>query len=60
MEHIMDLQCGKQTDGRGRTDGHTHTGVEKKSLRRLMYTASRSPKSRVSVHLALTVINCLT
>lgn len=56
----MDLQCGKQTDGRGRTDGHTHTGVEKKSLRRLMYTASRSPKSRVSVHLALTVINCLT
>lgn len=58
VEHIMDLQCGKhrQMAEGGSMDTHTHArmSVEKKSLRRLMYTAAHSPKSRVSVHLALT------
>lgn len=59
VEHIMDLQCGKQRQmaERGPMDTHTptHTHTENKSLRRLMYTAARSPKSKVSVHL---VSNC--
>ncbi len=42
------------------THTHTHTvhstmSVEKRSLRRIMYAAARSPKPRVSVHL---VFNC--
>lgn len=46
----------------GYTHTHTHEhtahgtmSVEKKSLRRIMYAAARSPKPRVSVHL---VFNC--
>ena len=53
---------GTHTHTHTHTDAraHKHTAhgtmsVEKKSLRRIMYAAARSPKPRVSVHL---VFNC--